>query len=69
VLYAIGNSGDARLAERAEALLSDPAPIVRGAAIWALSRLIEPRRLAVLRQAAVEEDPEVLAEWAMALGA
>jgi epoxyqueuosine reductase len=69
VLYAIGNSGDARLAERAEALLSDPAPIVRGAAVWALSRLVEPRRLAVLRQAAVEEDPEVLAEWAMALGA
>jgi epoxyqueuosine reductase len=69
VLYAIGNSGDASLAEQAEGLLSDPAPIVRGAAVWALSRLVERPRLAALRQAAREDDPEVLAEWAMALGA
>jgi epoxyqueuosine reductase len=39
VLYAIGNSGDADLIGPAEALLNDPAPVVRDAAEWALSRL------------------------------
>jgi epoxyqueuosine reductase len=39
VLYAIGNSGEARLAEAARALLDDPSPVVRDAATWALERL------------------------------
>ena len=38
VLYAIGNSGDANLIERARALLNDPSDVVRDAAAWALSR-------------------------------
>src|SRR5436190_3386875 len=41
VLYAIGNSGDPALAAEAERLLDDPAPVVRGAAVWALSRLLD----------------------------
>ncbi len=44
VLYAIGNSGDPRLAESAKALLGDADPVVRDAAEWAilhLSRLRE----------------------------
>ena len=36
VLIAIGNSGDAQLAESAEKLLEDESPLVRGAAVWAL---------------------------------
>ena len=42
VLYAIGNSGDAGLAEAAKALLGDPCDAVREAAAWALSRLAPP---------------------------
>ncbi len=39
VLYAIGNSGDPALAERARAHLDDPSPVVRDAARWAEARL------------------------------
>ncbi len=39
VLYAVGNSGDGALAPVARARLQDAAPIVRDAALWALSRL------------------------------
>jgi epoxyqueuosine reductase len=39
VLYAIGNSGDARLARAARARLHDSALVVRDAARWALDRL------------------------------
>ena len=44
--------------------LADPAPIVRGAAVWALSRLLPPDDFASLRAASAETDPDVLAEWA-----
>lgn len=64
VLYAIGNSGDRALAPRAQALLADPASIVRGAAVWALARLLPPAAFANLRAASAETDPDVLAEWA-----
>ncbi|MCF6272286.1 MAG: tRNA epoxyqueuosine(34) reductase QueG [Rhodobacteraceae bacterium] len=39
VLYAIGNSGDKKLAQAAQPLVSDPDATVRDAAIWALERL------------------------------
>ena len=39
VLIALGNSGDATTVPVVETLLDDPAPVVRGAAVWALSRL------------------------------
>jgi len=39
VLYAIGNSGDARLAPVARARLNDASPLVQDAADWAISRL------------------------------
>ncbi|RDC74731.1 tRNA epoxyqueuosine(34) reductase QueG [Rhodovulum sp. 12E13] len=39
VLYAIGNSGDAALAELARGLVDDPDPAVADAARWALDRL------------------------------
>jgi epoxyqueuosine reductase len=69
VLIAIGNSADAALAEEAARLATDPAPVVRGAAIWALGRLA-PHRLVDLaaRHRAAERDPSVKHEWAVALG-
>src|SRR5690606_33406567 len=39
VLVAIGNSEDPALLPIVRSLLDDPAPVVRGAAVWALSRL------------------------------
>jgi epoxyqueuosine reductase len=69
VLIAIGNSGDGDLAALAEGLLDDGSPLVRGMAVWALSRL-HPQcldRLNAGREA--ENDSDVLAEWALALGA
>ena len=67
VLIAIGNSGDASLAADAERLLDDASPLVRGAAVWALSRL-DPARLACARrQRKREADPAVREEWTSAL--
>jgi epoxyqueuosine reductase len=68
VLIAIGNSNKPALAVEAERLLDDHSPLVRGAAIWALSQLIERPRLDALasRVIAAESDAGVRAEWAMA---
>jgi epoxyqueuosine reductase len=44
VLYAIGNSGDAGLIERARALLDDPSDVVRDAAAWAVIQNPSPSR-------------------------
>jgi epoxyqueuosine reductase len=68
VLIAIGNAGDAALAAEAERLLRDAAPLVRGAAVWALSRLA-PERLCALADAcqAGEHDASVRDEWTVAL--
>ncbi|MCP4618366.1 MAG: tRNA epoxyqueuosine(34) reductase QueG [Bradyrhizobium sp.] len=65
VLIAIGNSGDAALAAEAERLLDDASPLVRGAAVWALSELLTPGAFAELsgRAAADETDATVRAEW------
>jgi epoxyqueuosine reductase len=66
VLIAIGNSSDPSLTPQAERLLSDPSPLVRGAAVWALGRL-DPMRLAALAPVrAAENDPCVAEEWAAA---
>jgi len=65
VLIAIGNSGDTTLAVAAEVLLTDPSPLVRGAAVWALSRLLSEPDFASLRttHAAKETDASVIEEW------
>ena len=69
VLVAIGNSADPGLAGAVERLLSDPAALVRGAAIWALRRLDRNRlQAAATARRAAEDDPSVAAEWAAALG-
>jgi epoxyqueuosine reductase len=69
VLIAIGNSGDAVLAVEAERLLDDHSPLVRGAAVWALSQLIgrqafEARAAGALNS---EVDSGVCAEWRSAV--
>ncbi|MBL8662344.1 MAG: HEAT repeat domain-containing protein, partial [Candidatus Odyssella sp.] len=67
VLIAIGNSGDRALAAEAERLLTDAAPLVRAAAIWALSRLLPAEAFNSLAAAFAlrETDNEVRAEWAV----
>ena len=67
VLIAIGNGADARLAAAAEDRLEDPSPLVRGAAVWALSRLRPERLRARGRTRAAERDATVCAEWQSAL--
>jgi epoxyqueuosine reductase len=70
VLIAIGNSGEPGLAIDAERLLDDPAALVRGAAVWALSRLLPADDFAALatRHRAEETDADVADEWAAGLG-
>lgn len=70
VMIAIGNSGDSRLADGALARLADASALVRGAAVWAVSRLLRRERLAELAAAHADEpDPEVREEWRLALAA
>jgi epoxyqueuosine reductase len=70
VLIAIGNSNDRALAAEAERLLEDESPLVRGAAVWALSQLIGRAEFAALAVAALgtETDEMVRAEWQFADG-
>jgi epoxyqueuosine reductase len=65
VLIAIGNSADASLAGEAERLLDDASPLVRGAAVWALSRLVPREKLVTLKKR--DSDASVNEEWAAAL--
>ena len=64
VLIAAGNSADAALVPRICALLDDPSPVVRGAAIWALAQ-IDPARFMAERHVRQlsESDDMVSAEW------
>jgi epoxyqueuosine reductase len=65
VLIAIGNSGDAKLAAIAGALLSDASALVRAMAVWALSQLLPRDAFARLKHIhlASETDGAVMAEW------
>jgi epoxyqueuosine reductase len=65
VLIAAGNSGDAAIAPRAEALLADPSPLVRAMAVWALSRLLPEPDFAGLANLHLntEADADVRREW------
>ena len=63
-LIAAGNSGDADLIEPVANLLADEAPIVRGAAIWALGQLNSDRFFgARLEHVMNEHDQGVIREW------
>jgi epoxyqueuosine reductase len=67
VLTAIGNSGDATLASEARRLLDEDSPLVRGAAVWALSKLLPRAEFSDLAARANESDEAVRSEWAAAL--
>ena len=63
-LIAAGNSGAAGLVERVVGLLGDEAPVVRGAAVWALRRLEAARWQAERGLRFPQEvDEAVRAEW------
>ncbi len=64
VLIAIGNSEDTGLVDAVLARLDDEAETVRGAAVWALSRLAPARfRTERATRLQAERDPDVRAEW------
>ncbi len=67
VLIAIGNSNDVSLSEEARRLLDDPSPLVRGAAVWALSQLLSRAEVAALAERQNENDASVKEEWRAAL--
>jgi epoxyqueuosine reductase len=71
VLTAIGNSQTPALASAAIACLRDDSPLVRGAAIWALARLVSRGEFARRASAEIaeERDPSAAEEWRIALGA
>ncbi|MET4386977.1 epoxyqueuosine reductase [Bradyrhizobium sp. F1.4.3] len=68
VLIAIGNSGDAALAEDARRLLGDESALVRGAAVWALGQLLTDQEFAAIKTNAIanERDDSVREEWKVA---
>ncbi|MDZ4842029.1 MAG: tRNA epoxyqueuosine(34) reductase QueG [Hyphomicrobium aestuarii] len=64
-LIAAGNSADRSLLPAVERLLADASPLVRAAAVWALSRLADEATYAAARaqHAPHEADASVAAEW------
>lgn len=67
VLIAAGNSGDAQFAARCRELARDASPVVRGMAVWALSRILEAGEFsAFAAQRPDESDGDVLDEWRLA---
>jgi epoxyqueuosine reductase len=71
VMIAIGNSSDPSLATVAEERLADDAPLVRGAAVWALGRLVSKEKLSSFASERLrrESDEAVIEEWRDALAA
>jgi epoxyqueuosine reductase len=65
VLIAIGNSGAPSLVAVVTPLLTDPSPLVRAMAVWALARLADETAVAALREQRLrgEHDDAVRAEW------
>jgi epoxyqueuosine reductase len=68
-LIAAGNSGDDALVPIIEPLLEHDSPLVRGAAVWALSQLVPASRLSALAATARDDEPDasVRDEWNEAL--
>jgi epoxyqueuosine reductase len=71
VMIAVGNSKDRGLATLAVERLDDASPLVRGAAIWALARLISGEELSSFAAEGLrrEDDATVIEEWRDALAA
>ena len=71
VMIAVGNSNDPALAALAVERLGDESPLVRGAAVWALARLVSREKLSRLATDALRREPDaaVVEEWRDALAA
>jgi epoxyqueuosine reductase len=69
VMIAIGNSKDRSLAAAARERLDDQAPLIRGAAVWALARLLSRAELSSLASVRMQTEREatVVEEWRGAL--
>ena len=67
VLVAAGNSDEAGLVPQVRSLLADPSPLVRGAAVWALSRLVSSDAFAAIVADRRDDEPEVANEIDRAL--
>ena len=65
VLIALGNSGEAESVTIVQSHLDDPDPLVRGAAVWALSRLMPAADFLSLAAIRVkrEDSLQVQNEW------
>jgi len=65
VLIAIGNSNDSTLVGEAERLANDDSPLVRGAAVWALSQLMEREEFDARAAEAIGAEAEAIVrmEW------
>jgi epoxyqueuosine reductase len=65
VALALGNSGRPEAVEPVMRLLSDEAPLVRGAAVWAAARLLPSAAFVALAEERLpaESDVEVQGEW------
>jgi epoxyqueuosine reductase len=65
VAIALGNCPDANAVEPLMWLLDDASPLVRGAAVWALARILSAAEFAALRieRTPRECDTTVMAEW------
>ena len=67
VLIAAGNSGDRAFIPACRRLAGDASPVVRGMAVWALSRLMTAGEFRVFAAERIEEpDEDVRAEWKLA---
>jgi len=69
VMIAVGNSNDRALAALAVERLDDQSTLVRGAAVWALARLIAPEEFSRFAAEGLrrEHDATVIEEWREAL--
>jgi epoxyqueuosine reductase len=65
VLIAIGNSNNKKLAKKAIANINDKSSLVRGAAIWAIRRLLNNSELKKIKENSLskEKDLSVISEW------
>ena len=65
VLIAIGNSGEKSLSRKTISKLKDQSPLVRGAAIWALHKLLEKDEFDKIKNTYIgyETDQTVKSEW------
>jgi epoxyqueuosine reductase len=67
VLIAIGNSAEPELRPAVRQCLTDRAPLVREAAVWALARLSSAAEMRALAPASPDPDPGVAEEWRIGL--